>query len=260
MTSGSPSRSTIDSLGRGIDLLEILATRDSVKLAELPELLDTSRATAFRLLKTLQDRGYVEHYPAESLYRLGPAAQLLADRSGSQSLVRAAQPALRDLAAETGETVNLALMRAAHLTYVEIVDGRHALRMSASPGQDVPMHSTALGKATLAVLPEERQLALVGPEPWTAYTPKTHTSWEALRPEIRRAAERGWAEDLEEMDEGAICVGAAILNREGEPVGGISVSGWAQRLDARTRREIGQSVAAWCRRITTEREPAPQAG
>lgn len=258
--SSSPSRLTIDSLGRGIDLLEILAGRDAVKLAELPELLSTSRATAFRLLKTLQDRGYVEHDPAESVYRLGSAAQLLAGRSETRSLIRAAQPALRELAAQTGETVNLALMRAAHLEYVEIVDGRHALRMSASLGQDVPMHSTALGKATLAAVPTERQRALMGPEPWTAYTPMTRTSWEALRPEVRRAAKRGWAEDVEEMDEGAICVGAAILSPAGDPVGGISVSGWAQRLDAETRKQIGESVADWCRRIAAERDLAPHAG
>ena len=157
---------TIDSLSRGIDLLEILAEREAIKLAELPDLLETSRATAFRLLKTLQERGYVEHVSSQSAYRLGPSALLLATRSQSFSLVRVAEPALRDFAQRTGETVNLALFRGGHLHYVEIVEGRHALRMSGSIGQAAPIHSTALGKAILAVLPANRRRALLGDEPW----------------------------------------------------------------------------------------------
>src|SRR5262249_50300020 len=69
---------TIDALERGIDVLEILADRGSVKLAELPELLGVSRATAFRLLATLQQRGYVERLPAQGGYRLGGGAVILA--------------------------------------------------------------------------------------------------------------------------------------------------------------------------------------
>ena len=54
------------------------------------------------------------------------------------------------------------------------------------------------------------------------------------------------------MDEGAICVGAAILNSGGDPAGGISVSGWVQRFDQSTQEEIGATVAGWCRRISAE--------
>jgi IclR family acetate operon transcriptional repressor len=251
--SNTPKKpATIDSLNRGIDLLEILAERDSVKLAALPELLDISRATAFRVLKTLQERGYVEHVAAQSAYRLGPAALLLSKRSQSVAIIRIARPVLQDLAQRTGETVNLAMFRAGRLVYVEIVDGRHALRMSASLGQAVPMHSTALGKAILALLSEERQGALLGAPPWSEYTPSTKTTWRELRTDVRRAASRGYALDLQEMDEGAVCVGAAIQGAGGEPLGGISVSGWAQRLGPKARTEIGESLSDRCRQISAE--------
>jgi IclR family acetate operon transcriptional repressor len=243
---------TIDSLTRGIDLLELLAEHDSLKLAELPELLGTSRATAFRLLKTLQGRGYVEHVPSLSAYRLGPAALLLASRSQAFSLVRIAEPALRDLAEKTGETVNLAIFRGGHLIYVEIVEGRHALRMSGSIGQTVPMHSTALGNAILAALPPDHQRALLGNEPWEQYTPRTPRTWKALEPELASAAKRGYALDLQQMDEGAVCVGAAVIGSNGHPIGGISVSGWVQRIDEAKQREIGETLSSWCAAISQE--------
>jgi DNA-binding IclR family transcriptional regulator len=240
----------IDSLSRGIDLLEVLAERDSVKLADLPELLETSRATAFRALKTLQSRGYVEHVPAESAYRLGPAALLLAARSRTSAFVRAAAPAMREIGERTGETVNLALFRGGTLSYVEIVEGRHPLRMSGDIGQRVPLHCTALGKAILAALPdEEHQLQLVGEGPYEAFTPKTRTTWEQLRRDLQETARRGFALDIEETDEGAACVGAAILGQNDYPVGGISASGWAPRMTKRERTEVGKLLADWCGRI-----------
>jgi IclR family acetate operon transcriptional repressor len=243
---------TIDSLTRGIDLLELLAQRDSAKLADLPELLGTSRATAFRALKTLQARGYVEHVPEQRAYRLGPAAQLLAERSLTSSFIRGAGPALRDVAEKTGETVNLAVFRGGRLSYAEIIDSEHALRMSGAIGQSVPLHATALGKATLAALPEDQQRELVGAEPFEGFTPNTRTTWKELKREVDQAVRRGFAVDAEEMDEGAICVGAAIIGPSGEPLGGISASGFAARLAESKRLEIGKLLVEWCARIGSQ--------
>jgi DNA-binding IclR family transcriptional regulator len=260
VASKSEKTATIDSLTRGIDLLELLAQRESTKLADLPELLGTSRATAFRALKTLQSRGYVEHIPAQHAYRLGPAAQLLAERSRTSSIVRVAGPALRDLAERTGETVNLALFRAGRLSYAEILEGAHALRMSGATGQSVPLHATALGKAILATLPAEQRPELVGSEPFEAFTSNTKTTWTKLKPEVDKAVRRGYAIDVEEMDEGAVCVGAAIVGPGGEPLGGLSVSGFAPRLGERKRREIGKLLVDWCARIGPQAESGAEDG
>ncbi len=240
---------SIDSLGRGLDILEILAQRDSVKLAEFPELLDTSRATAFRALKTLQNRGYVAHLRAERAYGLGAATIILAARSRTSSLIKASESAMRDIADRTRETVNLALFQGGRLTYVEMIEGSHALRMSGEIGQDVPLHSTALGMATLAELPEKRRRELLGDEPYRSFTPHTLAGWSELSKELERVTERGYAFDLEGMDEGAICVGAVIRGPTGEPLGGISASGFAARLDKHEREKLGELIRDWCQRI-----------
>lgn len=243
---------TIESLDRGVDLLEILAQRETVKLAELPEMLGSSRATAFRVLKTLQDRGFVEHVPSEQAYRLGPRAILLGARSRTTSFVRLAEPTMAEIRNKTGETVNLAVFRGGHLDYVEILEGRHALRMTGDVGDHVPLHATALGKATLARLSEAEQISLVGRGPYEAFTPRTVRKWDALKRQVATAAKKGYAVDLEEMDVGAICVGATILDGEGRPVGGLSVSGFAERLAEPVRTEIGELLRDRCDRLSAE--------
>ena len=244
------SKLAIESLNRGLDLMEILAERGLVKLAELVDLLGTSRATAFRVVKTLQERGYVEHVPDLHAYRLGPGAFIVGARSQTSAIVQLAVPAMTNLHETSGETVNLGLFRGGRLVYVEIIEGKHAMRMTGTVGEEAPLHATAMGKATLSVLPEDRARTLVGPEPFASLTPKTRRDWEELQRDLRTARGRGYAVDLEEMDVGAACVGAAIRANDGEPVAALSVSGLAARFTAKERERIGRTIATWTGKIS----------
>jgi len=105
-----------------------------------------SRATAFRLLTTLQDRGYVDHNASTHSYGLGPKAFALGSRSKVARLVRAAEPMLNRLRALTDETLNLADYQGGRLIYVRIWDGVSTLRMSGVVGGEVPMHASGLGR------------------------------------------------------------------------------------------------------------------
>jgi IclR family acetate operon transcriptional repressor len=255
------SKVTIESLSRGLDLLEILAERGSVKLAELVGLLGASRATVFRVVKTLQERGYVEHVQELHEYRLGPGAFIVGARSQTSAIVQLAVPAMTDLHERSGETVNLALFRGGRLVYVEIMEATHAMRMTGTVGEEAPLHATALGKATLSVLPEERARQFLGAEPFSSVTPKTRTGWVELLKDLRATRGRGYSVDLEEMDMGAACVGAAIRANDGEPVAAISVSGLAARFTAKERERIGRAVATWAGKISEDLgHEAPPAG
>jgi IclR family acetate operon transcriptional repressor len=165
---------------------------------------------------------------------------------------------MADLQDTTGETVNLALFQKGRLVYVEILEGRHAIRMSGSVGEEVPLHSTALGKAILAALPSDKSETLVGAEPYPAYTARTRTTWKELRYNLEEVAQQGYAEDLEEMDFGAACVGAAITGHDSYPIGGLSVAGLAARFSPASRAKIGKRVAGWCRQISRELAQDPK--
>lgn len=242
----------IESVERALDLLEILAQRGSAKLAELTQALGTSRATTFRVLATLEARGYVEHVREEQSYRLGGAVVNLAAGTRSSAVIRLAGPALADLASATGETVNLALLSRGRLVYAAIFDGSYSLRMSGTVGQTAPLHPTALGKAVLAAAPPDQRRGLAGPEPYQAFTPRTIRRWPALEAELAETVARGWAVDDEESEIGAVCVAAAIVGGDGQPLGAISVSGAASRLPPQSRAEIGRAIVAWTNHISRE--------
>lgn len=237
-------------LERGLDAMEFLAEQGEAKLVDFAEQLGVSRATAFRVLTTLQRRGYVDHVRAEHLYRLGPQLRALAARSGSSSVIRLAALAMADLRGLTGETVNLALLRRGVIAYVAIFEGVHSLRMSANVGDEVPAHSTAIGKAILARLPKGERAALLGPEPYPAFTRHTFTRRRQLDLDLDRTLARGYAVDDEESEVGAACLSAPILGSDGHPVGAISVSGLAARIPPRARPALGETVRGKCEEIT----------
>lgn len=231
-------------LDRGLRALDVLAERGEARLVELAEALETSRATAFRVLTTLQQRGYVEHSRTGHVYRLGPQIQALAAQSEAVSAVRLSAGAMSDLRAATGETVNLGLHRRGVIAYVAIYDGLHALRMSAKVGDLVPAHATGLGKAVLAWLPEEQRRALLGPSPYAVLTAKTITTKRALDAELESVVARGFALDDGEAEVGAVCVAAPLFGRFDQVIGAISVSGPAARL---TSEECDRIAAMLCR-------------
>lgn len=218
------------SLDRGLDVLELLAEHGDRKLAELPKELGCSRATAFRVLAALQRRGYVVHNKEEHSYGLGSAALALGLRSRSAALLRAAEPVVNQLRDSTGETVNLAVFEGGRLVYLRILDGSFSLRMSGTVGDEAPIHATALGRALLTSVPESQHTALVGAEPYAAFTDSTPTTLRELERGVEQARELGYAIDDQGVDVGAVCVGAVIVDGQGMPAGGVSLSGPEARL------------------------------
>jgi DNA-binding IclR family transcriptional regulator len=241
-----------------------LAERGTMRLVEVAEALSVSRATAFRILASLQSRGYVEHVRAERVYRIGYAVRALASRSDASSALRLAGPSMAEIRAATGETVNLALIRRGKIAYAAMLDGVYALRIQAAVGEEVPVYATAIGKAVLAALPPDRWEALLPPEPYPALTGRTITGRRELAEVVAAARVRGYAIDDEENEVGSVCIGAAILGGDGYPLGAISVSGLAARMPEDGRPGLGRLVAHWCGQVSAQLgfkpESEPQEG
>jgi DNA-binding IclR family transcriptional regulator len=252
LATGSPKPAvTLSTLDHGLTVLEYLAEHGTSSQAQLKEHLAVSRATAFRVIAALQDRGYVEHIPASHRYRLGPALLGMLRSAEFTSVAELAGPAMTELNRATGETVNLALLQRGRITYAAIFDGSHALRMQAKVGDDVPPHATAIGKAILAALPAAERTALLGPEPFHKYTSNTMTRMSEMEAELAKVRAQGYAIDDQEAENSAACAAAAILGLDGRPIGGISVSAAAARMPrGAARRELGQAIASWCARIS----------
>jgi IclR family transcriptional regulator, acetate operon repressor len=242
---------------RALNILNRLAACGDSSLADLSVALELPRASVYRMLRTLEERGYVHHAASEKVYRLGPAISALAAQSTESAIVRAAAPALTHLRAITGETVNFGVINGSRIVYASTLDGTHQPRMSASIGAEVEPHATALGKAILSRLPVDVRARLLPPAPFPAYTPATITSPKALEAELLVAAQSGFAVEIEESTLGASCIAVPIVDAEGQALGGISVSGVPARLPASKHASIAAEIRVWCERIERQLRGAP---
>jgi IclR family transcriptional regulator, acetate operon repressor len=140
---------------RTVRVLTALAARQPIGLDELSKVVGLNKNTTYRLLRVLQEEGYSERLP-QGGYRLGPAAAALV--SGiplSESVLRAARPAMRELAEITGETVTL--HRRAGDTAVlcaGVESEQHALRLVIRVGESCPLLAGCAENAILAFLDE----------------------------------------------------------------------------------------------------------
>jgi DNA-binding IclR family transcriptional regulator len=239
-------------LDRVIDILERLADEGPASLAELTDAVDAPRASVHRLLVALEARGYITHRAGEARYELGPAIQRLAARNRESALVRLAGPALSDLRAQTGETVNLAVLNGSRILYAGTLDGTLQPRMSATVGAKLEPHATALGKAILAFSDAATRGRILPSAPYPAYTDRTITTAEALAADLATARSRGYAVEVEESTLSATCVAVPIRTGDGYAVAALSVSSIPARLPAGAHSRVARRIRAWTTRIETE--------
>lgn len=221
-------------LQKALDLLELITDAGDLGLAELSTRTGASKASSFRILTTLHRRGYVSKDPVTRRYTPGPRLIALSFANVSKlQLVPRARPVIEQLRDDFGETVNLGILADHDVLYLDIAESARSLRMSSEIGARDRLHSTSLGKAILASLPQDEARSLLQAYDRRPATRRTITDLEALMAELRVTRDRGYSIDDEENEIGARCVGVAVTDVSGRPQAAISVSGPAARvLDA----------------------------
>ena len=236
-------RGRVQSVQRAIALLDAIAIASprGRTVAELALACGINRATAWRLLATLEDVGIVERDPGTSRYQVGYTVARLAAASGVDGVVRRAHHVLERVCAQTGEAAILALARRSGLVYVDEVAPPSVLTVNwlARP---VPLHATSTGKAWLAWLPEPEARGVLGPV-LDGFTDATVTDFGRLFAELAEIREQGYAVSAGELEPALFGVSAPVL-RPGEerPLAVFSIWGPADRVP-RSRLEALGSVA-----------------
>jgi len=223
-------------LSRGLDVLEALARANGHGLgpSAIGQRVGLDKATVTRLLRTLVKAGYVTQDATTRCYRLtGKVLWLAHCVTVSLDLRSVARPHLTALRDELGETVHLGVMEDLRVVYVDKLEAENSIQLVSAIGQTMPLHSTSLGKAMLAALPdEEREEKYVRME-FSRRTDGTIRDLATFREEILRTQLRGYSTDDRENEPFGACVGAAIVGADGRPVGAISVSGPYFRIHER---------------------------
>ncbi len=235
-------RYTVDAAAKALDLLGVFSFREPrLSLAELATRTGIPRPTAFRLLTTLEQAGFVSKVHGE--YQLGIKCFVLGNIvSSTLDLREKAQPHLEALRDATGETAHLAVLETWQVLYLERLQSPHPIGfMRSRIGVVVPAYCTGLGKTLLAFKPEKEASAWLRTQTLKPMTPNTITAPRRLLKDLRAIRERGYAVDDQEHELGVRCIAAPVCDHAGEVVAAISVAGPANRMP---RTLVGSAMAA----------------
>jgi IclR family transcriptional regulator, KDG regulon repressor len=227
------SRYRVQAVAKALELLAAFGQdRPVMSLAELAGAAGIPRPTAFRLLSTLEEGGFVRRVGSD--WGVGFRCFVLGNVfEADLDLRREALPFLEALRDATGETTQLALLNNWQVVYLARVHSRRPVAyMRSRAGAVLPSYCTGLGKALLAALPPDEVAEWSRTQDLVALTPNTITTSEQLLRELDRVRERGYALDAEERELGVRCVSAVVRGAGGAAIGAISVAGPSERMPA----------------------------
>jgi DNA-binding IclR family transcriptional regulator len=233
----------LKTVSKAFSLMELLANDGEFQLVELSRRLHMPKASTHRILVTLESLGYVQQDPRSLAYSASfKLFELGRNMIQNVEIVRLARPTLVELAAETGETVNLGVLDGVDIVCVDKVESKYHLRLDQPIGSRARAYQTAMGKAVLAWLPsEERARLLVGHRVVTS-TPKSLGSVAAIEKALETVRRKGYATDNEEYMLGVRCVGAPIFDQTSSAIAGLSIAGPTVRMTQRLMRHFESLV------------------
>ncbi|MDF1555687.1 MAG: IclR family transcriptional regulator [Deferrisomatales bacterium] len=231
----------IQSVTNAFDLLEEYRGEETeLGVTELSKRLGLHKNNVFRLLATLESRGYMEQNKVTGNYRLGlrvlELGQVFIKHMG---LVKMARPILEEISEKCNETAYLGVIRDDRVVYVDVVEATRPVRVVSRVGVGLPVYCSGVGKAQIAFESVDEVDRVLAETPLKRYTEHTLKDRDALMTQLEQVRMQGYALDDEEFDEGIRCVGVPVRDYTRRVIAGISVSGPAYRFtDKRLEEEL----------------------
>src|SRR5712691_8932953 len=215
----------VEALGRGLALLDcFIADPGPHSLIELSRRVRLGLPTTLRLIRTLEEAGYVRQAADTKRYRLSWKMLQLQDVTSSiLDYADLARPHLEELAATVGETTGMAILEGTEVRLAIRVSSTRIISANIPPGSLFPPHATAMGKVLLAGLEPALVRELAMRRPFDRFTPTTITRVEELLRELRLVAEQGYAASNQEWEPGLRSLAAPVSTRDGRVVAAVCI-------------------------------------
>lgn len=218
------------SLARGLAVIEAFQDRpDGVTVGDVAGRTGLSRAAVRRLLITLEKLGYATHHGP--VYRLASRVLRLGfSFLSSNSLATLAVPFLEEITAKSHESSSLSTLEGDEIVYLARSATRRVMSVGLSVGSRLPAYCTSMGRVLLASTGPEDLAAYLERVELKPLTPKTVTGKAALREELERVRERGYALVDEELEMGLRSLAVPVKSRSGRVVAAMNIGVHAARV------------------------------
>jgi IclR family transcriptional regulator, pca regulon regulatory protein len=227
---GARETQSVQSLERGLAVLQVFSRDNPAPtLSEVARLAGTTRATARRILLTLERLGHVRSDGRR--FSLTPRVLALGwAYLSSLNLWEIAQALMEDLAQETGESCSAATLDLPDVVYVARVPTRRIMSITLGVGTRLPAHATSMGRVLLAELPEADLDAFLATSSLERLTDFTVVHPASLRAIVAGVRADGYAMVDQELELGLRSVAAPIRDAEGRTVAAMNVSAAVSRV------------------------------
>lgn len=244
---------SVPALEKAMAILDLLGSTTGTHTAtEIHTTLGLPKASTFMILNVLERYQMVKRSPSNR-YTIGLRAYELGTRYlAGLDIIEVARPHLEDLVQRTRLTAHLGVLQGEHLIYADKAESTGMIRFSTFTGMRADIHTSSLGKAIAAHLPEPDLRDLLAVTELGAYTPNTITSVTSLMAELKRIRTQGYAVENEEGELGVRCVGAPIMGDSGEVVAAISVTGVLSQIPPERIASLSIDVIAAANGVSRE--------
>jgi IclR family KDG regulon transcriptional repressor len=220
---------SIAAVGRALDLLEALSRIGPAPLAALASQARCTRTAGFRLLRTLEARGFAIQDEARGMWRLGARWGVLGRAAVEQGALEAtSMPFLAALGKTSGENVYLRVRDGLESETVAIHQADPGLRLYSEVGKRQPLHAGS-SRLLLAHAPEAVQTQVLA-QRLPRFTPATRTDAAWIAADLQRIRSRGYLLTTDEVVAGAATVAAPVRDASGQVVAVLSVSAPTMRM------------------------------
>ncbi|GAA5232771.1 helix-turn-helix domain-containing protein [Verticiella sediminum] len=240
----------LDTLANGLRLMEAFdEQRRSMTIQSAAELLRITRPASRRILLTLAELGYL--HQDERQFALAPKAIELGYRYfRSLGLAAAVRPHLQTLSRELGAGAAIGMLAGTDVLFVERVEADRPIKLDLRAGDRLPAYAHSLGRALLALLPEERLAAHLPTGTFSKLSPHTVTERKKLLKELERVRERGWSFVNSELVAGLFGVAIALPSAAGPAVLGLNVTSIGEPWStAQLEQRIVPRLRAWAEQM-----------
>lgn len=245
-------KNRVPAVERALDILEYLIARnEATSIRKLSDSLELPRVSVFRIIKSLEAKGYVLNQGGRGRYILGAKIVSMGSRiSTDANLSQVANPFMFELARESGQTVQLGVLFEYQVMYIDQIRTSEALTLVVPSRTPFAVNTSAGGKVLVAALEDSRLQEFLENTILESNTPRAIVDKEQFRLELMRVRNQGYAIDDEEFARGIRCIAAPVHNSAGQTIASLGIAGHTRELTDQRLPALRQATLGTAARIS----------